>query len=64
MPQMRGPQLAERVRAVRAGIKVLFMSGYVDRDAASADELRGEALIAKPFTLEALAKKLAELLEP
>jgi signal transduction histidine kinase len=64
MPGMRGPDLAARVRAVRPGIKVLFMSGYVD-DAGlgGAERLPGVSLIAKPFTHDALADQLRDLLD-
>ena len=69
MPGMRGPDLAARVLEARPGIKVLFMSGYVD-DAglggagvgAGADRRPGVSLLAKPFTQDALAQRLRELL--
>ena len=32
MPEMGGKELAERLRAHRPGLKVLFMSGYTDDD--------------------------------
>jgi signal transduction histidine kinase len=74
MPGMRGPDLAARVREVRPAIKVLFMSGYVDNARLDGIEQRmgpgphptnpgGAALIAKPFTPDALADKVRELLE-
>ncbi len=62
MPYMTGPELAEQMSALFPRIKVLYMSGYSDREAlngfapsASADFLQ------KPFTPKALAAKLREL---
>jgi two-component system cell cycle sensor histidine kinase/response regulator CckA len=55
MPRTSGPRLAERVRAKRAQIKVLFMSGY----AAEALPEHGGAtapLLPKPFGPDELAR--------
>jgi PAS domain S-box-containing protein len=63
MPQMSGPDLARRIESIRAGIKVLFMSGYTSdvllRQGATD---RGIQLIEKPFTNQALARKVHEVL--
>jgi PAS domain S-box-containing protein len=48
MPRLAGTDLADRLRARQPDIKVLFMSGYSDKDRSR--ELKdGEAFIAKPF---------------
>ncbi len=62
MPRMRGPELAERVRALQPRAKVLFMSGYAE--AGASDHPSGPWLI-KPFSPEELARRVgAALREP
>jgi two-component system, cell cycle sensor histidine kinase and response regulator CckA len=58
MPRIMGPALAERVRALRPGIRVIYMSGYTGESAAgqSLMEISQEALIEKPFTSDALLR--------
>jgi two-component system cell cycle sensor histidine kinase/response regulator CckA len=72
MPRMSGPALAERLRRLRPGLKTLFMSGYSQAalDDSSALILGsglgldvGLDLVEKPITLEALARKLREVLD-
>ncbi len=63
MPQMSGRELAERVVKQKPGIRVLFMSGYTDDVIVRHGELEaGTAFLQKPFTRDALARKLRELL--
>ncbi len=63
MPRLNGPQIAERIVAMRPGLSVLYMSGYTDR-AIHLHETLGsqENFIQKPFTAAALGQKLRELL--
>jgi CheY-like chemotaxis protein len=64
MPGMTGRQLADRLRASRPGIRVLFVSGYTnDVVVRSGDLDEGMAFLQKPFTPDQLARKLRELLE-
>jgi signal transduction histidine kinase len=58
LPRMRGPELAVRLREMRPGLKVLFMSGYTDGGAIPEDA----ALLTKPFAPEELARKIREVL--
>ena len=63
MPGISGRELAERVTAIRPGIKVLYMSGYTDQAVVHHGILEGDAtLLQKPFTLATLAAKLREIL--
>ena len=61
MPQMGGRELAKVVASAHPETKVLYMSGYVDKEI-SQKELSGLAFIHKPFTPEALAQKVREVL--
>ena len=65
MPQMNGPELARRVKARRPDVRVLYMSGYTEDAIANRGVLEaGVSLISKPFSQEALARKLRDLLDP
>jgi nitrogen-specific signal transduction histidine kinase/ActR/RegA family two-component response regulator len=64
MPGMSGRELGERVASLRPALPVLYVSGYTD----SAIIRHGLAeatitLLQKPFTAEALAHKVRELLD-
>jgi signal transduction histidine kinase/CheY-like chemotaxis protein/predicted hydrocarbon binding protein len=63
LPNGSGPELAERLTALRPDTRVLFMSGYADD--ALIKRVRGgdAALLAKPFAPEALGKKVREVLD-
>jgi signal transduction histidine kinase/CheY-like chemotaxis protein len=64
MPRLRGPELARRVREVRPSIRVLLMSGYVDSlDTGSAGEDLAAEHLAKPFTIDALARRVRDVLD-
>ena len=63
MPMMSGVQLAERVVAMRQGIKVLYMSGHA-REGLDGSHARSEPLefLQKPFTRQAMLSKIASVL--
>ena len=63
MPGMSGRDLAERLRALRTELPVLYISGYV-QDAAARAALASEqsAFVAKPFTPELFTDRVRELL--
>jgi PAS domain S-box-containing protein len=65
MPHMGGRELAARVRERHAGARVLFMSGFTHDTVVGQNVLEpSDVLLEKPFTPEALARKVRELLEP
>ena len=62
LPGMNGRLLAEILRERQPGLKVLLMTGYA-ADASSATGFpAGMELIAKPFTVNALADRLRRML--
>jgi CheY-like chemotaxis protein len=64
MPRMTGPELAERLIALRAGLRVLYMSGYADRSferEGLAD--RGFAFLQKPLTPDRILAKVREVVD-
>ena len=61
MPEMNGRTLAERVKLLRPGLKVLFVSGYVDQGLSDEDiSSPAYAFLEKPFTGEALLSVLKD----
>jgi PAS domain S-box-containing protein len=63
MPHMDGYEVADRLRAIRPGMRMLFISGYTEHVASRQGRTRVEdAFLAKPFTPDALARKIREVL--
>jgi signal transduction histidine kinase len=63
MPDVYGPELAERLKAAGLHAPVLFLSGYSEDAVTGQGALRaGSAFLAKPFTPRALARKVREVL--
>jgi PAS domain S-box-containing protein len=64
MPDTNGRKLADTIRAARPGLRVLYMSGYPDGAIGNHGMLEpGVAYLAKPFTTEAIIRKVREVLE-
>jgi nitrogen-specific signal transduction histidine kinase/ActR/RegA family two-component response regulator len=64
MPQMSGRELAQRLATLRPELKVLYMSGYTDDAIVRHGVLAaGIAFLSKPFTPDALALKVREVLD-
>ena len=62
LPKMRGPELAERVKRIRPGVKVVYMSGYLEYDKKAGQFLEEGAFLQKPYTRDALIAKVDEIL--
>jgi CheY-like chemotaxis protein len=58
MPTMGGRELAERLTALRPGVRVLFVSGYPGDTALP----HGCHFLGKPFTQATLVRKVREVL--
>jgi PAS domain S-box-containing protein len=64
MPGMSGPELANRLTELRPETKLLLMSGYTDSAIVHHEVFDGGAnFIQKPFSTEALAIKVREVLD-
>ena len=64
MPLMGGKLLAEKMIGLRTGIKVLYMSGYSENTVIHHGILEFRTgFIGKPFSVEALACKVREVLD-
>jgi two-component system, cell cycle sensor histidine kinase and response regulator CckA len=64
MPEMNGRELARAVKTKDARIKVLYISGYAGDVFLGDSELDpGSILLTKPFTPEALATRVREVLD-
>lgn len=61
MPEMRGPELADRIRQIRPGIRVLFMTGSIENE--TLENYPEADLIEKPFYPLELGKKVREVLD-
>jgi CheY-like chemotaxis protein len=60
---MNGRQVADAARALRPGLRVLFITGYAENAAVGGGHLEpGMALLTKPFTMQALTAKVAEMM--
>jgi signal transduction histidine kinase/CheY-like chemotaxis protein len=62
MPGLRGDELARRLRAIRPGLRVLFMSGYTGEDFVRGEDGPGTGFLAKPFSPDALLDAVEDLL--
>jgi signal transduction histidine kinase/ActR/RegA family two-component response regulator len=64
MPKMNGKQVSEKIRFLRPGIRVLFMSGYTDDVILHHGVLEaGVAFLQKPLTPDALTRKVRQVLD-
>ena len=59
LPGLNGRQIADAGRALRPGLKVLFMTGYAENTAMASGFLEpGMQIVTKPFAMEVLASRI------
>jgi two-component system, cell cycle sensor histidine kinase and response regulator CckA len=64
MPEMDGAELVSLLRDWYPGMRVLFISGYSKQFLeARGDTVEGSAFLPKPFSLDAMARRVRELLD-
>ncbi len=63
MPELRGPEVAERLLRLRPELKVLYMSGYTDEEILHGVSEHEAAFLQKPFTEIALAEMARAVLD-
>ena len=64
-PGMSGPMLADKLTALQPDLKVLYISGYDNTHVVQKYVVeKGHALLTKPFTVEAMKNKVAQILAP
>jgi signal transduction histidine kinase len=62
MPQMRGEELAQRLKARCPELRIIYMSGYLDYHRGSGDFLEEGYFLQKPFSRSILVEKVNEAL--
>jgi CheY-like chemotaxis protein len=64
LPGINGSDLAERLRTLRPGLPVLFMSGYAPEEITASGALPTDGqLLRKPFMPAALRERVAQILQ-
>jgi signal transduction histidine kinase/CheY-like chemotaxis protein len=63
LPGLNGRQLADAGRTTRPSLKILFMTGYAENAANNNFLTPGMEIIAKPFEMHTLAKRVRGMLE-
>ena len=63
MAGMKGPELHAKAKAIRPGIRVLFMSGYTSDVIVHHGVLdKGVNFIQKPFSMNELSQKISSII--
>ncbi|RZM35461.1 MAG: response regulator [Sphingomonas sp.] len=64
LPGLNGREVADAGRALRPGLRVLFMTGYAENAALASGFLEpGMAMITKPFAIDALATQIRTIIK-
>jgi PAS domain S-box-containing protein len=65
LPGLNGRQLADQAREARPGLKVLLITGYAESATLAGGVLGpGMVMLTKPFAVDALSRKIRDLIEP
>jgi two-component system cell cycle sensor histidine kinase/response regulator CckA len=62
MPELGGDEMVSRVRTTRPDLKVLYVTGHIDRLMDARPLWEGEAFLEKPFTSVGLREAISLLL--
>jgi signal transduction histidine kinase/ActR/RegA family two-component response regulator len=63
MPNMRGPELASRMKTRRPDLKVVFMSGYLEQNDGGEDFTGTATFLQKPFSKDVLVRQVSAALQ-
>jgi signal transduction histidine kinase len=63
MPKMRGTELAEKLKRDFPGIKIVYMSGYLEQDPCGGKILERASVLQKPFSRDSLIRQIGEAFE-
>jgi signal transduction histidine kinase len=63
MPKMRGPALAKRLKTLLPHVKIVYMTGYLERSAPDDDFLQDAFFLQKPFSRESVVGQVGESLK-
>jgi two-component system cell cycle sensor histidine kinase/response regulator CckA len=61
MPEVSGDEMVRRIRAERPDLKVLYVTGYIDRLMDARPLWNGEAFLDKPFSMNGLVEAVSLL---
>jgi signal transduction histidine kinase/ActR/RegA family two-component response regulator len=60
MPKMRGTELAQKLKARITGLRVVYMSGYLEQDTCSGEILEKAIVLQKPFSRDSLVREIGD----
>jgi two-component system cell cycle sensor histidine kinase/response regulator CckA len=62
MPEVSGDEMVRRIRSLRPDLKVLYVTGFIDRLMDARPLWDGEAFLDKPFSMNGLVEAVSLLL--
>jgi CheY-like chemotaxis protein len=64
LPAQNGLAVAERIRELRPGVAILYMSAFTSDLVIPAEDRSSGNFLSKPFTVEDIARKIRRILHP